>query len=136
MSITPMNSPLPIVPNAPKRLRIHSIFELDGVSKLMLPDEDVIILSDSEEEVEPEEEVVVISDEEEVQPEEESEWPIRQGFCRYTLLDVVTEDNRERLNELLRLFTPSGQPQSEEEALYVECMQLCISRRIMHLNKN
>ena len=60
-------------------------------------------------------------------------WPIHQGYACYTLYDVVVETDLVKLEQWLKLFTPSSQPRSEEEFLYVQCMASAISEKIQLL---
>ena len=62
------------------------------------------------------------------------DWPIHHGFLMYTLEDIAHEDCVKTLNCWLRLFTPSRQPQSDEELFYVQQMAAAIERKLSLLN--
>lgn len=113
-----MNTPTstaPSTPKAPKRARVRQ-FELP-----YQPFEyDTFGSEEEEEELRP------------VWTEEEwgSEWPIRRGYATYTLEDVAREECAETLEQWLKLFTPSGQPQNDIEFFYVQHMALAITAKL------
>ena len=57
-------------------------------------------------------------------------WPIRAGYLHITLADVAYETQRAQLRDWLQLFSPSGQPQSEEEHFYVYIMNTAIQEKL------
>ena len=61
---------------------------------------------------------------------DDSDWPIRRGYRRITLADVACEDQRQRLEQWLEVFSPSAQPQSPEEHFYVNYMNAAIVEKL------
>ena len=60
----------------------------------------------------------------------EDAWPIRAGYLNVTLAHVACEDEETRLHEWLELFSPSSQPQSDEEHFYINTMNLAIQEKL------
>ena len=77
------------------------------------------------------------TDEEEPVPELRTDvcddWPIRNGYLTYSLEDIARENCEETLNCWLRLYTPSAQPQSDEEHFYVYQMASAINAKLFNL---
>ena len=60
----------------------------------------------------------------------EEDWPIHTGYLNVTLAQVACETHRPQLEQWLHLFSPSAQPQSDEEHFYVNTMNTAIQAKL------
>lgn len=102
-----------IAPSAPKRSRIHGVYDLDKIHPLRLPNEVIEVSSDE-------------SDEELVQVD----FPIRRGFYSISPADVAEERTMATLLKWRDLFSPNSQPRTPQEFAYVELMFNLIESRM------
>ena len=63
----------------------------------------------------------------------EEDWPIHTGYLNVTLAQVACETQSAQLQQWLDLFSPSAQPQSNEEHFYVNTMNAAIQDKLASL---
>ena len=114
---TPQENAYSATPNAPLKKRVDQVYNLQSIRKLTFADEVPDMELNSRDKV----------------VNGEDNWPTHEGYLNYTLLDVVMKTDISTLSRWLELFSPSNQPRSEEELLYVTIMYRAIQEKLASL---
>ena len=130
---TPPNAYALLMPNAPRKRQVKTIYDGE-VEPLELEEDETIIISDDETIISDDETITISDDETEKSAVQYGDCEILRGaFLSVSAKDIVNENDINILRGWQELFSPNSQPRNEEEFDYVNVMFRLVVKRIADL---